>query len=496
MAMKRFSVSLLAYHLYQHFDDDPDSYSSDAAQIWESAIALHSSLPFPELKDLKDRLVCYEDGEFTGADNGVNEWLTHKQEAINLTTIDLDNSLALKGILQPFILHDTYAYDLYLEPVLSPEWTLDRWIKIISVLQERTASLGKTIWIDVQLEDNNKQADVIEAIKLLPGFTFTDAKHPELLDCDFFEWEAIASNSSVHIICTFQRGETTNYIETIGKNYNWLRDLFWYRHKILYVDRLAKQAYRSGRKLYNELEDKIPQFEAAMKRDREAKLALEAAIKCDLQTKLELEAAVKRDRETKLAELENLLSDLPQQFLDYNCTIRDLEAHYTTMSVNHSNYKLAFDRLSKSDFYLSHWHDFQTYTESRRLPQIKTYLKYLQPGTDLFEQLKTTVLGTLEIERQTLLRELDKNEADRDRALQNTIAIVGVGLGSAAVGATISPYLVEEQPNRDFAFPFRLDPFAWNPIHPLTVAVLCSLGFGILGLAIGWIFTKLIHTKT
>jgi len=59
---------------------------------------------------------------------------------------------------------------------------------------------------------------------------------------------------------------------------------------------------------------------------------------------------------------------------------------------------------------------------------------------------------------------VETEQAESDRALQNTVAIIGVGLAAAAIGATVAPYVIATEPRQPI-----LPPFSTNHFHPLTL---------------------------
>ncbi|NEO55805.1 MAG: hypothetical protein F6K54_23690 [Okeania sp. SIO3B5] len=105
--------------------------------------------------------------------------------------------------------------------------------------------------------------------------------------------------------------------------------------------------------------------------------------------------------------------------------------------------------------------------------QIQSYLSYCQHGTALLEKAMTTMQGRVDIE-----------QAQSNGAFQNTIAIIGVGLTSAAVGATVAPYIIAAEPQKPI-----LPPFSSKHPHPFTQALFLIIVFYITGI----VFTLIIH---
>lgn len=99
------------------------------------------------------------------------------------------------------------------------------------------------------------------------------------------------------------------------------------------------------------------------------------------------------------------------------------------------------------------------------IEQINTDLAYLTSGQNLFEQLIESIRGIVEIE-----------QTKRDRSLEKTVQIVGIGLGGGAIASGV----VTEHIDKPFA------PINYKyPFHPLIYSffwsILFTLFFGLLG---------------
>ena len=149
-------------------------------------------------------------------------------------------------------------------------------------------------------------------------------------------------------------------------------------------------------------------------------------------------------------------------------TLSDDEAEETLNNF----YILPAENLS----FLSHFfdEDCRLFTE-----QIQSDLGYFQHGAGLLEKAMTAIQGRVDID-----------QAESDRSLQNTIAIVGVGLGGAGVGISAAPYLFPQEPVQPL-----LPPFSTNHFHPITQSVLLSLCFGIGFAAVTWIVIYLMQKR-
>lgn len=92
----------------------------------------------------------------------------------------------------------------------------------------------------------------------------------------------------------------------------------------------------------------------------------------------------------------------------------------------------------------------------------------------------TAIQGRVEIEQADSFRQKEESDKVRDRNLQTTIAMLGVGLSAAGIGSSTAPYIIPQQPTKPI-----LPPFVTN-LHPLTQSLLFSLLLGIAGAFLGW----------
>ncbi len=236
--MKNFSISVCYFHLNQTLAEPIDRVSPEADLIWENLIKLSEKLPFTELKELKSKLVCYELGSAakvrlllsliliqkglhrmaslvmqdykksnvfqhkTEALNLINIWLTEEQKPIKLTAIG-QNELKISGKLQPFLLHDTYAFDLTLFPenidrdITLQELNLFQPDSLFLDCSENT--LGETIWLSGQAEIGDTECQYL-ADKLVKEF-LEDTKFTarlvdegKLLQVPLFQYEISQKN--------------------------------------------------------------------------------------------------------------------------------------------------------------------------------------------------------------------------------------------------------------------------------------------------------------
>jgi len=142
--------------------------------------------------------------------------------------------------------------------------------------------------------------------------------------------------------------------------------------------------------------------------------------------------------------------------------LQTLENFDNTISIHDYNYQQKLLEISnRTQIKLEELTTFSLFIE-KTTPylqrQIKADLGYFKHGTDLVETAIASIRGIVEIE-----------QVESDRNLQTLVAIVGVGIGSAGVAATASPYFFAAAPSE-------------KPQH-LAYSVLFSLFVGILGAA-------------
>ena len=472
--MKKFNISICFFHLNHTLAEPLDRVSIKADSLWENLIKLSEKLPFTQLKDLKSELVCYElDEELkvfkhqTKALNLINKWLTKEQQSIEFSAIN-QNGLAISGNLQPFLLHDTYAFDLCLFPENSDQditaAELDLFAPSSLFLDCSENTLGETIWIYGQTEIADAECEALAdelVANLLKDTKFTarlvDAG--KLLKVPLFEYEISQDNqlNKLYKILVWIDNQAISL--ELGPVYDDLFESLWTYHKIEYAYKQGRESYSEARKLYSELEAKIKEFK----------------------------------QDLPLEELQKLLESMPELSMQYQRQLRNLQAHYTTIKVNQTIYQNYLNKFWQPGD-ISSWQLFGKTICKRYLKQIETYLSYIQPGKDLSGEFINTLRGLVEIEQakcdrqlQQMLQDNEKKEKKRDRELENTIQAVGtgIGVGVGAAGILATSYQLIEKP---WDLPSREHPLL--PLHPFIMAITLSFVLGgVLGW-VAWLWTK------
>jgi len=475
--MKNFSISVCFFHLNQTLHESLDRVSPKADLIWENLIQLSEKLPFTELKDLKSKLVCYElDRESnifqpkTEALNLINEWLTQDQERIELAVIQ-QNGLSISGNLNPYLFHDTYAFDLSLFPenpdqdITPAELHLFEPSSLFLDCSENT--LGETIWLSGETEVGDAKCqgiadELVASLLKNTKFTARLVNEDKLLKIPLFEYEISQGNQPNKLYRILVWIDNQAISPDIPAVYDALFGSLWTRHKIEYVYQQGRESYIKAREAYSDIEAKIKEF--------------------------------KQDK--PLEELQELLESIPEISLQYQRQLRNLQGDYTAIKVNQINYRNYLNKIGEPGD-ISSWRKFDEITCKRYLDQIETHLSYIQPGKDLIGEFINTLRGLVEIEQaksdraaelrekerdrqlQQTLQDNETKEKERDRNLQITIAVVGVGIGVAGVVSS-SYTLAVDKPWAPPSFQHPL------PLHPFFSAIIlsCICGGGLGAIAL------------
>ncbi len=216
--------------------------------------------------------------------------------------------------------------------------------------------------------------------------------------CGDREWEGIEQNS--HVVVIFYPDQPT--FKKIGeKYYTAWRDLFLYRHKIIW-------AYENGRELKSQLMNKY---------------GSSLTNTTDLSKK-------------GLQELKEELLTNTNNLSGYVRDINDLDIQKHTVEVNSYNYDTICEhKFSDADFLES----FSKIVKDKYKIQLEKDYLSLKPDLAILENLTSTIRGMVEIE-----------QAKKDRNLSNTVAILGVGLATSQLSSAV--ILAQHPPEKDIPF--------------------------------------------
>ncbi|MDZ7959646.1 MAG: hypothetical protein RMY34_17475 [Aulosira sp. DedQUE10] len=233
------------------------------------------------------------------------------------------------------------------------------------------------------------------------------------------EWEGIEKDS--HVIIIFYPDEIT-FAEAAKKYQIPWRDLFHWRHKIIW-------AYQQGKQLKPELAKPI-------------------------QNQTDITVLSTSLAKQGLGKLKSELEDNSEKLSKYIQDINLLQIQQHTVKINLENYKRHCNKHFKTEDWLK---DFSEIVEKKYNVQLETDYLSLNSGLAMLENVTNTIRGMVEIE-----------QTQRDRNLTNTVAIAGVGLATSQVASSI--ILAQDPPSPDIPF-FQTTTFWWS----LTTGVVASL---------------------
>ncbi|MBD2525249.1 hypothetical protein [Nostoc sp. FACHB-133] len=472
------SLTLYAFHLRTDISQGPEQTSAKADQLWEQLVELGNTLQFPALQDLKQELICYQNGQYQP--NLENQLTFKRQSLLRSNQDELEcNPIAPIGSADiklssfcPFRLHDTYAVDLtfscngaiFLEELeqLNP--------KKLLLPQHIKASIGQTLLLYGQplLPADNEQlqrlADDCVAQLLDNQIQLFLTGEGKLLGNQIFVYETLEIEPSkrCHILVWFINPDTTPTDEQLTEVSEQLLELLCAYHKILYAYDECQWCFYEAEKLYSELEEDIKDFQII----------------------------VSKSRPDRLKKFKQLLAKLPTKAIEYSKHLRDLADHETTIVTNIKNYESRFKKLSElGDDNLSFLKEFIELTHNKYKAQIQVYRQHLEPGAKLFQQLIDTVQGMVAIDRAELeaeKAELDQaNEAKaqkREQQLERVITLVGTGLAVSSISTSVMPnpsekYLSISKDN--MASNFALS-FLFDVVFHILIGVIFAIVMGFV----------------
>jgi hypothetical protein len=457
--VKNFTISLYAFHLRHTLTDAPDEVDPAAHLLWENLAKLGATtLPFTALKNLHSKLICYQNNNYEPQreQGRQTEWLTDSG-SIDLGTFPTTAGIKIQGNLQPFRLHDTYAVDLTLYPE-SPQISIDipqlQLFKPASLLPASIqASIGQTIWIYAEVDPSEDCEQLAE--KLATAFLAGTPSNPVLIDRDklfgssLFEYQTVDPNNSQNPAeqCQIMVLLNNCQADTIAQTteaYDWLLKLLASYHKIHYIYRLARESYARSRAIYSQLDRQMRDFPTQI-----------------------------ADPKTRLKNLNQLLTKLPFDAMDYHSSLGDIKAHHTAITTNIKNYETCLKKIQSIGDCPQFWQEFLDRTRDRWQNQIQIDLDYLTPGQELFGQMVETIRGVVEIE-----------QAESDRRLERTIQIVGTGLATGGIVVSSNPYSLIEK-KLTFQLTANL-----NTVHPFIFSILISICAAFLAGFATWLLTR------
>jgi len=467
------SITLYPFHLRNDRDEGYQQPAKNAEHIWQNlADNVGEKFKFPELKSLKNKLICYQNGQYYAAGEDASlkyQILIKNRQTLSFNPITQPDRPKLDGSIEPIRIHDTYSADLtfYYDNAtisvadlkqLNPQGCL--------LPNQIQASIGQTLLLYAEpvvsdgysaLADKCVRAFVGESI--WPELTITATG--KLFGSPIFEYDNPAKKC--HILVWLTQNPQFSALVTTDFNY-YLINLLYNRSKVLFVYNQAEQSYRLGQQIASKLEKLLPEF-----------------------TKIEVQA----NREVKLTQLKSLLAAISSLVFEYAQELRHLREFSITTDINAENYAQNYAKikaLSIAGDDLQFLQKFRRLSDRKYQSQIQKYLNYLMANQDLFQQTISRISSMVAIEQVELDAEQDNNERKRDRQLENIIFFVGTAIGGSQIFSAAYPLIKDT--------PIKWQPDFSLPLHPFTATIVWSLlfglGFGLLILGILLLVRKIL----
>ncbi len=407
-------LTLYAFHLRFNLAQGSKTPLKDANNLWLKCKEIGEKLGIPKLESLPE-IIERENPQLYNINGQILP-----QQILTFTAIEHKAHRHLRGEVNPLQIHDIYALDLtlrYSEPEiqiadlsgLNPDnCLLPRNIK---------ASIGQTLVLFAQplgdIQDEQAFADAcvmallsVETANKLRIYCQSQGK---LLGSPIYEYnnDADLPQEQCHILIWLNTNSQTTQREGNGDYYYPLIDLLNSRSKIIYARSQAICCYQQAREEYRELESKVIEFNKIKN----------------------------KPTNSKLGKFDQWLTEMSEISVNYAHYLRDLKLQKITIKTNSKNYRLHLGKINKiclKDDNLRFLSSFLELAEGTFVEQINTDLDYLTPGQNLFDQMINTIRSIVEIEK-----------AERDKKLQNWIALVGTGLAVSGISSQTDAKPVE-----------------------------------------------------
>ena len=372
------SLVLYAFHLRNSINQGLKP-TSKAPQLWEQLVDLGNKLNIPELQNLQQQLISYQNNQYFPAaeDNLESEYeilLPNQQTKLDFEITSKSGDRQLQGLLCPYRVHDTYAIDFTLHSQstfflsqlaqLNPQYLL-----LPSQIQ---ASLGQTLLLFGQpseLQENYQDFADACVTKLLPTTNRTELINTgHLLGNPIFEYESRHKDPSqrLHILVWLKCQNLDPEEKKMDKASELMLLLLWCRHKIQYIYHQSRGCEGQLKQLYSKIEQHKKSF-----------------------------GQISRSP-NRQEQLRPLLVELQDIDIKYTGYLEELEAHKNTIATNEKNYRMKVEKLGElPDTDLSLWENFLNYIRKKLQSQIQADLEFLSPKRAHLQNLKAAIKENL-----------------------------------------------------------------------------------------------------
>jgi SMODS-associated and fused to various effectors sensor domain/Calcineurin-like phosphoesterase len=372
------SITLYAFHLRNSSNDGLEVTVAEAPQLWEQLVEFGNKFHIPELQNLRQQLVCYQDNKYCPQAEDLISiehliLLRDRKKCLNFQLIAQANAVELQGMLCPIRLHDSYAIDLTLSS--QDTFTLTQLSAFnfpdLLLPPQIKASLGQTLLLFGQPTESQESyqdlADAYVAQILSDNSSVELVGTGYLLGNPFFEYESAHTDPAqkLHILVWLKCQEMNSVeMDTVAER---LMYLLWCRRKIQYVYHQSRWCDHQARQLYGKLENYRQHFDRISQKDANKQL-----------------------------HLKDLSAEIRQTELDYVSYLGELAEHENTIAINEQNYGNKLENLELlPNTNLPFCQQFLLYIRNKLLLQIKTDISFLKRGQARLQHLKVIIQETI-----------------------------------------------------------------------------------------------------
>ncbi len=295
-------------------------------------------------------------------------------------------------------------------------------------LHQQTGSIGQTWLLFGKVADANTPSnDILELAKYCyaqvvpsPNWHRDFVGENSLLGGQLYElnytpspagltWEELHAKSDRILVWLFPYDIDTEAMKKSVKSlYFDFLCLFHYRHKVTWC-------YAQGRHLTAELKTEFVSLQKSVDRVAQIPDTVESG-------------------KLNLRNLEKTLAETLKTLADYTIKLNYLDAQIRTLKINSHNYETRLTQIADNHTpnnlqALQQFADRRNEhcTAKRYQQKLENDYEFLLPGLTILQNLTSTIGGIIDLEK-----------AKNDRALNNTVAIAGVGLAVSGVAVSVA----------------------------------------------------------
>ena len=272
--------------------------------------------------------------------------------------------------------------------------------------------------------------------------------HPQILDFKSKEfWDKFRRESHHVLIWLFPENISSSEMRKQAQNMHqdFIR-LFHYRHKIVW-------AYYQSRYLKTKLKKEFIEIQKSIKKAK------------DLEEQLDTGHQVNLNNLRKTL-AENLIS-----LSGYTIELNNFDYQIRTIKTNLENYEYRLKKITQ-EHQTSNLKCLEEFSQSeiyakKYLRQTETDYANLTPGLTIVQNLSNTLQGIIQLEQT----KSDRRSLEAERKLDNTIALVGVGLAISGLTASVATQYLAKPQKYPQGYDFSIASVMLSPAFVLSIIV-------------------------